>query len=72
VPDLTAGAAAILVTGIPGAGKTTVARALAQRFARAAHIEVEQREKLGGLGLWIDSAGQSPDGAVDAIVRGLS
>ena len=30
---------AFLVTGIPGAGKTTTARALATRFARGVHIE---------------------------------
>jgi chloramphenicol 3-O-phosphotransferase len=30
-----------LITGIPGAGKTTVARALAERQERAAHIEGE-------------------------------
>jgi len=30
---------AFLISGIPGAGKTTVARALAARFPRAAHIE---------------------------------
>lgn len=29
----------IIISGIPGAGKTTVARMLAARFARAAHIE---------------------------------
>jgi hypothetical protein len=29
----------IIISGIPGAGKTTVARMLAARFDRAAHIE---------------------------------
>ena len=29
----------IIISGIPGAGKTTVARMLAARFERAAHIE---------------------------------
>src|SRR6266511_3741175 len=30
---------AILISGVPGAGKTTVARLLAARFERAAHVE---------------------------------
>lgn len=29
----------VFVTGVPGAGKTTVARALARSFARGAHVE---------------------------------
>jgi hypothetical protein len=39
---------------------------------RWAHLDAEQRERLDGLGLWLDSAGQSPDETVEAIVRGLS
>jgi predicted kinase len=35
-----------LVTGIPGAGKTTVARALAARFARGVHIEADVLQRM--------------------------
>jgi hypothetical protein len=37
-----------------------------------AHLDAEQRDELGGVGLWIDSARLSPDDTVEAIVRGLS
>jgi adenylate kinase family enzyme len=43
---------AFLISGVPGAGKTTVARLLAQRFALAAHIEADEIQNLivaGGL-----------------------
>ncbi|MFC8272424.1 zeta toxin family protein [Streptomyces sp. NPDC057271] len=38
--------AAVLLSGIPGSGKSTVAGALAARFARSAHIEVDGLQKL--------------------------
>ncbi|MEU6985428.1 AAA family ATPase [Streptomyces sp. NPDC046324] len=38
--------AAVLLSGIPGSGKSTVAAALAARFARAAHIEVDEIQEL--------------------------
>ncbi|MDX2558971.1 zeta toxin family protein [Streptomyces sp. TX20-6-3] len=53
---------AVLLAGIPGSGKSTVAAALAARFARAAHIEVD------GLQSLIVSGGHwpSPDGDPEA------
>jgi adenylate kinase family enzyme len=41
-----------LISGVPGAGKTTIARLLAQRFPIAAHIEADRIQNLivsGGL-----------------------
>jgi predicted kinase len=55
---------AYLVTGIPGAGKTTVARALALRFSRAAHIEADSlQEMIVSGGVW---PGRAPDAEADA------
>ncbi|MFD3998442.1 AAA family ATPase [Streptomyces sp. NPDC058548] len=53
---------ALLLAGIPGSGKSTVAAALAARFARAAHIEVDDLQSL------IVSGGHwpSPDGDPEA------
>jgi chloramphenicol 3-O-phosphotransferase len=36
----------LLITGIPGAGKTTVARALAARFDRGVHIEADVLQRM--------------------------
>jgi chloramphenicol 3-O-phosphotransferase len=55
--------AAVVVSGIPGAGKTTVARLLTQRFERAAHIEADEVQRMvvaGGVwpdGEQLDAAG---------------
>jgi predicted kinase len=46
---------AFLITGIPGAGKTTVARLLAGQLERAAHIEADRLQE------WIVSGGLCPD-----------
>lgn len=39
-------AGAVLLTGVPGSGKSTVAAALAARFDAAAHIEVDGLQEL--------------------------
>lgn len=36
----------ILIAGLPGAGKTTVARRLAERFARSVHLQVDELRKM--------------------------
>lgn len=60
--DTEPAAGALLVTGIPGSGKSTVAAALAARLAAAAHVEVD------GLQSMIVSGGRwpSPDGDAEA------
>lgn len=42
----TASDSAWLITGIPGAGKSTVSRELAKQFPRSAHIEVDRVREM--------------------------
>lgn len=44
--DTEPAAGAVLLSGIPGSGKSTVAAALAARFAASAHIEVDALQEL--------------------------
>ncbi|MFD3720104.1 AAA family ATPase [Streptomyces sp. NPDC058674] len=53
-------AGAVLLTGIPGSGKSTVAAALAGRFRMSAHIEVDALQQM------IVSGGQWPSPAANA------
>ncbi|MES9510443.1 AAA family ATPase [Streptomyces sp. NPDC000609] len=53
-------AGAVLLTGIPGSGKSTVAAALAGRFRMAAHIAVDALQQM------IVSGGQWPSPAANA------
>ncbi len=53
--------AVIVVSGVQGAGKSTVARLLAERFQRGVHIEADtlQRMIVSG-GEWIREPGEPP------------
>jgi chloramphenicol 3-O-phosphotransferase len=65
----TAGLQIIVVTGVQGAGKTTVARILAERFPRAAHVEADalQRMIVSG-GAWVSEPGM-PSGEAARQLR---
>lgn len=61
--------ALLVVTGIMAAGKSTIARLLAQRFARGVHVEADvlQRMIVSG-GVWVSQPGE-PDGEAAQQLR---
>lgn len=53
----------IVVTGIMAAGKSTIARLLAQRFARGVHIEADAlQQMIVSGGVWVSQPGVSQPG----------
>jgi predicted kinase len=59
----------IVVTGIQAAGKSTVARLLAQRFPRGAHVEADVlHHMIVSGGAWIREPGE-PEGEVARQLR---
>lgn len=61
--------ALIVVTGIMAAGKSTIARLLAQRFARGVHIEADVLQRMIVSGdVWVSQPGE-PDGEAAQQLR---
>lgn len=54
----------VVITGIQAAGKSTIARLLAQRFERGVHIEADAlQQMIASGGEWIAEPGVISDGA---------
>jgi chloramphenicol 3-O-phosphotransferase len=61
----------LLLTGAPGAGKTSVARALASRYERAAHVEADEFFRFVASG-WVDPARPGSQDQNETVMRSVA
>lgn len=60
----------IVIAGLPGAGKTTTARALAEHLDRAAHVEADDMQRLIVSGLvWPEAREMTPEAETQLRLR---
>jgi chloramphenicol 3-O-phosphotransferase len=61
----------LLLTGAPGAGKTSVARALASHYERAVHVEADEFFRFVASG-WVDPAKPGSQHQNETVMRSVA